>query len=107
MTDIEMTRLCAQALVYTIITERQASKELDYDATILVKQILEPYCPLTNKAQAFDLIEKFHIVIIPGLRTPKGRAPWHAEIKSPDWEAYDDDLKRAVVLSVAKMQKDK
>ena len=108
MTDLEMTKLCAEAMGW-----KPAGTRHDFDTVKAIPVEQFPgaphyqYAPLHDDAQCFALVKKFHPIIVPGIRTPKGREPWHVEIKSPDWDAYNTDLNCAIVECVAKMQQGK
>ncbi len=101
MTDLEMTRLCAEAMGYTIIAERAANAELDYDAMILVKKLDSPYWPLHNDAQAMALVKKLHINC--GFYNDM----WCAVSEGVVIDRHSTDLNRAIVECVAKMQREK
>lgn len=96
MTDIELTRLCAEAMGLLDLPEYRA------EAGRVVNRATQTYYdPLHDKAQAFELVERFHLHILPGLRTPEGRQEWH--VVDPHGEGFSKDLNRAIVECVAKI----
>ena len=90
MNDLEITRLCAEAMGYTITLESSRA--------IQVNEIWPAYDPLIDKAQAFALIEKFHVAI--GWDDPI----WGAFRQDNKRWVNDADLARAICTAVAKMQ---
>lgn len=93
MTDLEMTKLCAEAMGW-IEKARRYGMKID---------------PLHDDAQAMALVKKFHISIgAPFPDTPQ----WECEIGGrflpsgikPFYGWATKDLNRAIVMSVAKMQ---
>jgi len=112
LTDLEMTRLCAEAMCYRIIAERAANAELDYDAMILVKELTSPYWPLHNDAQAMVLLVNFRMLIelnpnILGRRVRVAGSGIQADIPPGSWDKYAINLRRAIVECVANIQKEK
>lgn len=107
LNDLEITKLCAEAMGYQEYPPKAHWTEDDRKFFNVRGWAGLPsvFDPLHDDAQAMELVKKFHILIMPGIRTPKGRGPWHAEIRSPDLDAYSDDLNRAICESVAKMQR--
>ncbi len=101
ITDLEMTRLCAEAMGYRILRERKASKQLDYGDAILVKELSSVYWPLHDDAQAMALVKKFHILI----GTDSNH--WTAFIPTVGRSIHSTDLNRAIVECVAKMRREK
>ena len=81
MTDLEMTRLCAEAMNLPMI-QGNSICSADYD-------------PLHNDAQAMALVKKFHIAL--GWNDP-GWGAFRQDIKS--W-VTNDDLNRAIVECIA------
>lgn len=102
MTDLEIARLCAEAMGLKF--EVNPNGGIWIPAWPNAVSAIKDYDPLHDDAQAHALVRAFNILLMPGIRTPKGRGPWHAEIKSPDWESYSTDLNRAICECVAKMQ---
>jgi hypothetical protein len=103
MTDLEMTKLCAEAMGLKVISWNGTLKlsntndgKLDLDIPY------ETYKPLHDDAQAMALVKKLHLAL--GWDTK-----WYADgtctVDDPDVAfIYNDDLNRAVVECVAKMQ---
>jgi hypothetical protein len=87
MTDLEMTRLCAKAMGFTEPPEWSSF-----------------YDPLLNDAQALALVKKFRLTISPSIPSDETFA-WAVELG--DESAHSDDLNRAIVEFVARMQKAK
>ena len=97
MTDLEMTKLCAEAMGCELTMENGKPQMV-----ILFRGHLTNYCdydPLHDDAQAMALVKKFHIAL-----------GWN----KPGWAAFGQhdqrwirgyDLNRAIVECVAKMQK--
>ena len=75
MTDLKMTQLCGRAMGYDLV-QRSTRRSDGWWAVELTKH----YDPLGDNAQAMELVKMFHILLMPGIRTPNGRGPWHAEI---------------------------
>lgn len=102
MTDLEMTKLCADAMGYEVFG--------GHVAWVVAKPEAErgKYDPLRNDAQAMALVKKF------GLRideAPEGRGAEVWEVVKWDWRSNEDevrakngDLNRAIVECVAKIQ---
>ncbi len=99
MTDLEMTRLCAEALGYEFqgfggpVSNRPTEGEnvLVFDAGVTIA-----WNPLTNDAQAMALVKKFGAFIQGG--------PVRWEVELCDVTVVGQDLNRAIVECVAKMQ---
>lgn len=99
MTDLEMTRLCAEALGYKYVNPLRADiGNIPGSITRIV------FDPIHDDAQALALIKKFGLCvrrISPTLwATSK-----HFNLRC-DW-IYSTGLNRAVIECVAKMQKEK
>lgn len=88
MTDLEMTRLCAEAM--------GLQHFVDHEGVWLRMEV--KYDPLHNDAQAMALVKKFRLVID---RTDDGR--WMLPSVSPG-DVVNADLNRAICECVAKMQ---
>lgn len=88
MTDIEMTKLCAQAMGI----EQPMYAEL------------QPFNPLDDDAQAMALVKTFRLVILADHADNDNK--WSV---SYNWQypgIIHEDLNRAIVTCVAKMQSD-
>lgn len=97
MTDLEITRLCAEAMFDALEWEQRL---FDYD-------------PLHDDAQMAALVKKFLLTICGSIRIEAG-------VNIPEWAVYDgrrishwngtavaDNLNRAVCEAVANMQSSK
>jgi hypothetical protein len=94
MTDLEMTKLCAEAMGYTYADGMAEAKgrhgEWETSHTW-------PYTPLTNDAQAMALVKRFHLDIFGSEGTV-----WCVSFGAP--EVISESLNRAIVEAIAKMQ---
>ena len=101
MTDLEMTKLCENAMGLDSTKEDARRKRLDgawrtYQET--------EYDPLYDDAQAMALVKKFDLHIGKTLRTPaQPRGSWFVS-RTDKFEVVNDDINRAIVECVAKMQ---
>ena len=97
MTDLEMTRLCAEAMGY----KGEGISDHWGGFPIFASEV-GPYDPIHDDAQAMALLKKFALTITPD----DG-----GYLVYPDDESYfvenSRDLNRAIVECVAKMQKAK
>ena len=107
MTDLEMTRLCAEAM--GIATEESHGVLAAYyrEGEGLIQEI---YDPLHDDAQAMALVKRFELTLTlgkSGQGSPRhgSRTGWRAcPYKGMDGAPRDMDLNRAICLCVAKMQ---
>ena len=90
LTDLEATRLCAEAMGYTKVSMHRGGLPLFTHETGL-------YYPLHDPAQAFALVEKIGMTVS---KDPDGN--WHAMDQLCNHRATDTDLKRAIVLCAAR-----
>ena len=112
MTDIELTRLCAEAMGLTVIDNSTLRLADGEDKLVHVDRwkgtgLPFVYDPLHDKAQAFELVERLHLQIGKTLRTdgdPHGK--WFVS-RTDKVDGVNSDLSRAIVECVAKMQKAK
>ena len=102
LTDLEMTRLCAEAMGYQFVSVNE------YAPGILVNGIVADtsrYDPLHDKAQCLSLVEKCKLTV-----KPSGDA-WDVyyqdEYGYVYFDAADTDLRRAIVECAARMQQAK
>lgn len=111
MTDLEMTKLCAEAMGYRITTAYEEDFERGSGIWChLPAQHGEWYRPLSGdlygNAQAMALVKKFPVTIEPPALHLDGC--WHVEsaeiINGICPDVYDKDLNRSIVECVAKMQ---
>lgn len=104
MTDLELTRACAEAMGYE---PRDIMQDTDFsgeykDTVIEVNE--EDYDPLHDDAQAMALVKRFHLTI----RYNSYGVFWTAEkfhdkdCTKEHWVS-NDDLNRAIVECVARM----
>ena len=104
MTDIEITKLCAQAMGYTLDAYAKGFRVRDQDNDVIY--IIgegwgrSQYNPLHDDAQAMALVKKFEIRISRTLRPAEG---WFAEINNNQFGS-STDLNRAICECVAKME---
>ena len=103
MTDLEITRLCAEAMGYTICGAQEPSTVFyphpNGSAVICV------YNPLHDDAPAMALVKKFHLHIGKTLRTPDDlRGKWIVSNTDKWVSEPTSDLNRAICECVAKMQ---
>lgn len=99
MTDLEIMKLCAEAMRFT--AEVGAGR-----VWIRTSGDLPPtmYAPLHDDAQAMALVKRFGLTII---RNEEGAEAWSVGAMGLDVSPHDvddDDLNRAIVECVAKMQ---
>ena len=109
MTDLEITRLCAEAMGYTFVEEYGwPAGTITYLGDFGEKHYY--WRPLHDDAQAMALVKKFDLYIHPG--TLNRETVWHVErIEVLESGAVDDrccayapSLNRAICECVAKMQ---
>ena len=100
MTDLEITKACAEAMEFEVILHRKR-----YFTTALV-----PYEPLHDATESMALLRK-HGLALWGSDHAAGEWKWHAEPQSPFIEkhpiGHGDSPNRAICECVAKMQKAK
>jgi hypothetical protein len=101
MTDLEMVRLCAEAMGYIPF----GPADTPHGQVWLTKVAGEVYDPLHDDAQAMALVKKFGLSIAPELG--QGRGLWRVNHWRDPPLVLDTDLNRAIVECVAKMQKAK
>ena len=104
MTDLEMTRLCAEAMGYDF----HPPKKFIFPTVSATRNQLvpfvahnSPYDPLHDDAQAMALVKKFELNIGPDVQGEDG---WSVSDYGGDGEVFSQDLNRAIVECVAKMQ---
>ena len=102
MTDLEITKLCAEAMGITICEETRGPltgkwfRCDDYD-------FYDEYKPLHDDAQAMALVKKFRLTVA----TERGSSRWMVGPPPHQYESADNDLNRAICECVAKMQQAK
>lgn len=95
MTDLELTKLCAEAMEYSFgTTASLCFAEIDSGKSVA-------YDPLHDDAQALALVKRFHLPI--GWTDSE----WAVFDKDDRRFTLDADLNRAIVKCVAKMQQAK
>ena len=111
MTDLEMTRLCAEAvgLQWKLLPALEGSETYDED-TIIFYDGPYPvkYNPIMNDAQAMALVKKCGLSLCsPSPENADWQAlkVWTGDSTTPS--AFNKDLNRAIVECVAKMQASK
>ena len=108
MTDLEMTRLCAEAMGLDWCHSMHPDRVLaQLDARAKFSHVYSPYAPLHDDAQAMALVRKFRLDISQTL-------VWDWLVRTQDIEtegfinrwhdARNTDLNRAICECVAKMQ---
>lgn len=106
MTDLEMTRLSAEAMGYDVFDDyRDCHPHVDGVAVRGEGDGVTRYHPLTNDAQAMALVKRFAITI----DSYPEASHWDARIFDKaathviSGAEYVDDLNRAIVTCVAQM----
>ena len=105
MTDLEITKLCAEAMGFAVIKE---SKSTELPAWVTVHDTSKAvanydYFPLHDDAQAMALVKGL------GLDIQRRTEGWHVYSRDNSSQSmtYDDDLNRAICECVAKMHLNK
>ena len=114
LSDLELCRLCAEAMGYKVIGPYYA------DATELVvaerpesfSPFIFNYAPLKRDAQAMALVKRFRLVVEPFVHMEiPPHALWNVRVprslNEPLIAGVDADLNRAICLCVARMQEAK
>jgi hypothetical protein len=111
MTDLEMTKLCAEAMglelkLHDVVGHEAIWLHRVYDQADTMLSHWTTYMPLHDDAQAMALVKKFALICAPSYP-----GLWHVEFyagENKSWYAADYlDLNRAIVECVAKMQASK
>lgn len=113
MTDLEMTKLCAEAMGMCVVAAytdlsgpRVRAFHVRTDHQAAPSAII--YDPLHDDAQAMGLIKRFHIQLTKTLRTPEDNfGKWIATKTDECMSGPMTDLNRAIVECVAQMMKTK
>ena len=101
LTDLEMTRLCAEAMQMDFTV---TAKHIMFRLPGSMELYSAYYWPLQSAADAMALVEKFDLHIGKTLRTPKNpRGSWFVS-RTDKFEVVHDDLKHAIVECCAKLQ---
>ena len=102
MTDIQMTRLCAEAMGYSYV-QRKGDEVYDIRSG---KTVVGIYWPIENDAQAMALVKKFRLKYMwfPTIELRKAEW-WRVDGLPPsDVTTRHANLNMAIVSCVAKMQ---
>jgi len=108
MTDLEITKLCAEAMGYKIVYADQK----DLPLCVELERGSGVYFPLKDDAQAMALVKKFKPLMDFIYRRGYVKV-WIGEARTKEGNYQeatvlpDDDLNRAICLCVAKMQQAK
>jgi hypothetical protein len=100
MTDLEMVKLCAEAMGYKLDADGGFSRMAQGAGMDEPDWFQFIYDPRHDKAQAFELVERFHIHCL----WNSDDKNWDAEMLTTGYGHTDPDLARAIVTSVANMQ---
>lgn len=103
MSDLEITRLCAEAMGLTVIRMHDIGQGAPVWALAQEGTRSVAYSPLTDDAQAMALVKKFGLWIT----HDNGEAvakPWCVEGADDSTITYSDSLNRAICECVAKMR---
>lgn len=100
MTDLEMTKLCAEAMGFVEPIYRWQERE---DYLMDTASCVIAYDPLHDDAQAMELVKKFELQISGGI------TEWAVGSREPTFSSIENmacgkNLNRAICLCVAKMQ---
>ena len=103
MTDLEMTKLCAEAVgLNAMIVGEEVKLTLPP-----LRGYVHTYDPLHDDTQAMALLRKFTLAVW-GADYAAGEWKWHAESQVPDESPHElghgDTPNRAIVECVARMQ---
>ena len=104
MTDLEITRLCAEAM--DLCEDERTTHTISYreEGHIWIRHEADPigyrYSPLHDDAQAMALVKKF----CPSMGHGSVPEEWHVHLREPDVWGNSEDLNRAICECVAKMQ---
>jgi hypothetical protein len=100
LTDLEMTRLSAEAMGLPLMPHMDGDERcfLQDPANQHSYYPVRVYWPLENDAQAMALVKKFSLCV------DKVDGKWGAWERKTDSDGFSDELNRAIVECVAKMQ---
>ena len=107
LSDLEITRACAEAMGYVI--DENTSASFSYTAIWVKRPDAPPgiYYPLVDDAQAMALVKNKYLSIDLGSDAWFVRAPYDALINENNRVAAHSDLNRAICECVAKLQQAK
>ena len=103
MTDLEMTKLCAAAIGLKIEHVQRGWCYYIYHPIEAALPIFAAYHPLSNDGQAMALVRKFALPVSPIIDGDL-HIGWVVGAITPQNVNQSDDLNRAIVECVAKMQ---
>lgn len=107
MTDLEITRLCAESIGSYFIGEWSKATPPQFSSSLAVQYSAADkfinYDPLHDDAQAMALVKKFGVEI----HCRRDRNGWYASIVEGKGMTPHADLNRAICECVAKMQEAK
>ncbi len=111
MTDLELTRKCAEAMGFTLKTLENGRTQVLQDGEVAYMiapdfKIIQLYDPLHNDAQCFALVKRFELRLQEPEAEPSNDRRWRVTA----WEPYKTvaqhtDLNRAVCECVAQLRK--
>jgi len=102
MTDLEMTRLCAEAMGLSVTLHPIRGTIMRY--WFMEGSVEREYAPLHDDAQAMALVKKFYLLVNNGVGSSSTNI-WHVQTQDDKDESIENaDLNRAIVECVAKMQ---
>ena len=110
MTDLEMTKLCAEAMGEVLVNHDDEGLWIlcpreQRESWSINGEPCKPYHPLGDDAQAMALMKKFHIQLTKTLRTPADPfGMWIATRTDKFMSEPNHDLNRAIVECVARLQ---
>lgn len=103
MTDLEITKLCAEAMGIKISFTSAKTHFFVYHPMEEVLPLFKAYAPLYDDEQAMALVKKFHLYIYPRGPEPRQYTEWQVSIQS-GISGFAADLNRAICECVAKTQ---
>jgi hypothetical protein len=113
MTDLEITKLCADAMGFRVGTAEEMGADDDEEGLIVAFEcVLAPGCgakydPLHDDAQAMALVKRFGL----GIYCDEDNGEWGCykfkEESGPEPDVTNTNLNRAICECVAKMQVNK
>jgi len=109
MTDLEMTRLCAEAMgiTYRVSHDRRSGEFVEINTGRDPGNEGE-YDPLHDDAQAMALVKKFRLDIAFLFSPEPTKGRWAVRGTPDGWEiSRQRDLNHAIVECVARIQEDK
>ena len=105
MTDLEITKLCAEAMGCTPSPLAGSWDSVPLHYFFGGRPFTEGYDPLHDDAQAMALVKKFHLGLYP-YQTVHEKWWWKVGVQT-NAQAMGEELNRAICECVAKMQQAK